>query len=230
MFRIRVIFIGHEEKEFLAQQKTFRENIVSPSTIIEITSIKEGPETIEQNLDELLAGQAILKEVKQAEEEGANAVIVDCALDPALSALREAVCIPVIGAGQAAYSLAITLGDRFTIIAPLKSLIPCYRRRIQEYGLLQYLASIRSINIEILDLLGHEAREAFINEGKLAVEKDGADILVLGCTGMSPSIPYLQTNLCVPVVDPAGAAITLAETLIKLGLSHSKSSFPTKKI
>lgn len=99
--RLRVIFIGHEEKEFLA----------------------------EQNLDELLAGRAILQEVKQAEKEGASAVIVDCALDPVLSAMREAVRIPVIGAGQAAFVLATTLGDRFSIISPLRSLIPVYRRR-----------------------------------------------------------------------------------------------------
>ncbi len=230
MVKIRIIFIGHKEKEFLAEQKKYRESIAFPGTNIEIASIKEGPETIEQNLDELLAGPAILQEVKRAEKEDAHAVIVDCALDPVLSALREAVNIPVIGAGQAAYALAITLGDRFSILAPLKSLIPCYRRRIQEYGLLTHLASIRSIDFGILDLLSHEAVRAFIHEGKLAIEKDGADTLVLGCTGMSPVIPNLQRNLDIPIVDPAIAAIALAQTLVKFGLSHSKRSFPGKDI
>lgn len=227
--RIRVIFIGHENSAFIAEQKKYRESLVSAGTRIEITSIKEGPETVEQNLDEVLASPAILNEVREAEKEGVNAVIVDCALDPVLAALRESVRIPVVGAGQAAFVLAITLGERFSILAPLNSLIPAYRRRIREYGLEQHLASIRSISIEILDLLCQEAQEAFVREGKLAIEKDEADVLVLGCTGMSPIIPAIRERLDVPVIDPAAAAISLAETLIKLHLSPSARSFPHKR-
>ena len=52
--RIRVIFIGHENSTFIAEQKKYRESLVSAGTRIEITSIKEGPETVEQNLDEVL--------------------------------------------------------------------------------------------------------------------------------------------------------------------------------
>ncbi len=226
--RIKVIFISHENEDFIEEQKRYRESLVSSGTAVEITSIKEGPETIEQNLDEILAAPGILHEVKLAEKEGADAVVVDCALDPVLSALRECVRIPVIGAGQAAFSLAITLGERFAIIAPLRCLLPAYRRRVSEYGLLQHLASIRSIDIGIFDLLCRESLEAFIKEGALAVEKDGADVIVLGCTGMSPVIPEIKKQLDVPVIDPAAAAISLAETLIKMNLSHSPRSFPYK--
>lgn len=41
--RIRVIFIGHESREFIAEQKKYREQLVSTGTRIDITSIKEGP-------------------------------------------------------------------------------------------------------------------------------------------------------------------------------------------
>jgi allantoin racemase len=230
MPRIRVIFIGHQQKEFIEEQKKFRERIVSRDFTVEISSIKQGPETIEQSLDEVLAAQAILSEVLLAEREGADAVIVDCALDPILSASRQAVRIPVIGAGQAAYALALTLGDRFSILGPLKCLIPEYRRRIHEYGLSGRLASIRSIDMEILDLLSDQAIQAFVREGRSAIDQDQADVLVLGCTGMSPVIPTLQQMLEVPVVDPASAAIALAETLIRLNLTHSRVAFPYKSL
>jgi allantoin racemase len=230
MPRIRVVFIGHQQKQFLEEQRKFREWLVSRDFAIEITSIKKGPETIEQALDEVLAGEAILSEVRQAEADGADAVIVDCALDPILSASRQAVHIPVIGAGQAAYALALTLGDRFSIVGPLKCLVPEYRRRIHEYGLSARLASIRWIDVPILDLLSDQAIRAFVREGRLAVEQDQAEVLVLGCTGMSPAVPRLQQMLEVPVVDPAGAAIALAETLIRLKLSHSGASFPHKSL
>ncbi len=227
---IRVVFIGHEEKEFIEEQKRYREQIASKDFAVEITSIKQGPETIEQSLDEVLAGQAILDEVTRAEKEGANAVIVDCALDPILSASRQAVRIPVIGAGQAAYSLALTLGDRFSILGPLKCLVPEYRRRVQEYGLSQRLASIRSIDVEIMDLLGDKAVEAFVREGRSAIDADQADVLVLGCTGMSPVVPRLQQLLEVPIVDPASAAIALAETLVRMRLTHSSVAYPHRGV
>ena len=230
MPKIRVIFIGHEQKEFIERQKKYRERIVSKDFAVEITSIKQGPETIEQALDEVLAGQEILSEVLRAEAEGADAVIVDCALDPILSASRQAVRIPVVGAGQAAYALALTLGDRFSILGPLKCLVPEYRRRIHEYGLSGRLASIRSIDVEILDLLSDKAVQAFVREGRSAIDKDQADVLVLGCTGMSPVMPRLQQMLEVPVVDPASAAIALAETLIRLHLTHSSVAYPYKSI
>ncbi len=229
MGRLRVIFIGHERKSFLDEQKKYRESLVGPDTVIEVVSIRHGPETIEQPLDELLAGPAILEEVKRAEQEKVDAVIVDCALDPALAALREAVRVPVIGAGLSAFTLAITLGDTFSIISPLKSLLPAYKRRVREYGLNFALSSIRCLDFEILDLLSPEAANAFIQEGKAAVEKDGAEVLVLGCTGMSPVVPMLQKQFDVPVVDPAAAAICTAQTLIRLGLTHSGICYPSRK-
>ena len=164
----------------------------------------------------------------RAEQEGSDAVIVDCALDPALPALREAVGIPVVGAGQSAFALAITLGDRFSVLSPLKSLVPAYHRRIREYGLYFALASVRCLDFGILALLSPEAADAFVREGKAAIQQDGAEVIVLGCTGMSPAIPGLQERFDVPVVDPAATAILTAQTLVTLGLTHSKICYPSK--
>ena len=226
--RIRVIFIGHEAKEFLAEQKKYRETIVGADTRVEVVSITRGPETIEQPLDELLAGPAILEQVAAAEQDGADAVVVDCALDPSLAALREAVDIPVVGAGQAAFALAITLGDSFSVLSPLKSLVPAYHRRIREYGLNFALASVRCLDFGIMDLLSERASEAFVREGRAAIREDGAEVIVLGCTGMSPAIPKLQAQFDVPVIDPAAAAILTAQMIVRLGITHSKICYPSK--
>jgi allantoin racemase len=229
MPKIRIVFIGHQEKDFIEEQRKYRQQMASPGFTLEITCIRSGPETIEGSLEEVLASQSILQEVIAAENDLADAVIVDCALDPILSASREAVGIPVVGAGQAAYALATTLGDRFSIIVPVKHLVPEYRRRVWEYGLSQRLASIRAMDVRILDLLGDPAVDACVLQGRRAIEEDGADVLVLGCTGMSPTLPRLRERLEVPIVDPASAAISLAETLINLHLSSSGRSFPRRR-
>lgn len=211
--RLRVIFIGHDSEDFLREQRTYREAFAGPDLLVEVRSIQGGPETVEREIDEAEASYWLLKEARIAEEEGADAIMIDCAMDPSIQALRQAVSIPVIGAGQAAFSQALVLGDRFSIIAPLPSLVSAYRRRINEYCLQGRLASIRSISVPILDLLSHEAVEGFISEGILAVENDGADCIVIGCTGLSPAFPEIRERISVPVVDPVAAGIGYARSL-----------------
>lgn len=212
--RLRVIFIGHHSEDFLRDQRSYREKFAGPDLKIEVRSIQGGPETVERELDEIEAGPWLLKEVLKAEKEGADAVMVDCAMDPSIQALRQAVSIPVIGAGQAAFSQAIIWGDRFSIIAPLSSLVPAYRRRLNEYCLHGRLASIRSINSPILDLLSEDAVSAFIEEGRRAVEQDGADTIIIGCTGLSPAFSEIRKNIGVLVIDPVAAAIGAVRSLM----------------
>ena len=63
-------------------------------------------------------------------------------------------------------------------------------------------------------------------EGKRALKEDGAEVLVLGCTGMTGMAERLSKELGVKVIDPLPTAVKFAETLVGLGLSHSKLAFP----
>lgn len=212
-YRLRIIFIGHNTMDFLQKQKEYREVFAGPDLVVEVRSIRGGPETVERELDEAEAAPWIIKEARTAEEEGADAVMIDCAMDPCIPALRQTVGIPVIGAGLAAFSQALALGDRFSIIAPVRTLIPAYRRRINEYCLQERCASIRSISVPILELLSDQAVESFIRESKIAVQDDGADTIVIGCTGLSPAFPAIRTELGVPVIDPVAAGLGLVRSL-----------------
>ena len=58
------------------------------------------------------------------------------------------------------------------------------------------------------------------------MNEDGAEVLVLGCTGMTGMAERLSHELNVPVIDPIPTAVKLAEMLVGLGLSHSKLAFP----
>jgi allantoin racemase len=74
---------------------------------------------------------------------------------------------------------------------------------------------------------------SILSQARQAIDCDGAEAIVLGCTGMSPVTKHLQENLEVPVVDPAVAALTLAESLVRMGLSHSRTCYlapPAKKV
>ena len=54
------------------------------------------------------------------------------------------------------------------------------------------------------------------------INKAGAEVLTLGCAGMSGLQIRMAKELGVPVVDGVGAAVKLVEGLVDLGLKTSK--------
>jgi len=54
------------------------------------------------------------------------------------------------------------------------------------------------------------------------VKDDKAEVIVLGCGGMAGLDEQVRTRLGVPVVDGVAAAVTIAESLVRMGLSTSK--------
>ncbi len=195
--------------------------------------LDRGPASIESRFDEALAVPDILKRAMQAEKNGASAVVIDCMGDPGLHACREAVSIPVLGAGQTAMHLANLLGNRFAFITVLDRIRPMIDDLVAAYGLGEKYASFQAIDIPVLDL-SHDpdALNAALTEKALAaIENDGADIVVLGCTGFLGCSEAMRNALLsagqdVPVIDPIPAAVRTAEALAKVGLSHSKAACP----
>jgi allantoin racemase len=63
-------------------------------------------------------------------------------------------------------------------------------------------------------------------EAKLAIQEDGAEVIILGCTVEAGFSRRLVQGLKVPVIDPVIVSFKYAELLgdlyNKLGLSHSK--------
>jgi len=204
-----------------------------PGTAVSAVAVEKGPASIETYYDEALAVPGVLFKVQEAEREGMDAVLIDCMGDPGLEAARELVSIPVIGPAQAAMHLAAILAHRFSIITILERTIPAVEEQVVRYGLVDRLASVRSVNIPVLEIKGNEERvvEALIEEGVRAVQEDGAHIIIPGCTGMIGLARQVEEGLAergcpVPVIEPPWAAIKLAESLVDMGLSHSKRTYP----
>lgn len=67
---------------------------------------------------------------------------------------------------------------------------------------------------------------AILREGKIAVNEDAAECIVLGCTGMAGQATKIQETLGVPVLDPVLMGLKVAELRAmlwkKFGISHSK--------
>jgi allantoin racemase len=168
-------------------------------------------------------------------------VVIDCMGDPGMKAAREAVSIPVLGPGETTMHIASMLGHRFSIVTVLSSCIPLMENQAKIYGVAGKLASVRAVDIPVLELEDDTERlvGALVDQSVQAIESDGAHVIVFGCTGMLGCALGVQQGLerrgysGVPVIDPVPAAIKMAEALIDLGLSHSKRTYqnpPPKRV
>lgn len=65
---------------------------------------------------------------------------------------------------------------------------------------------------------------ALAQQGRKAVEEDGAECILLGCAGFVDFVDSLKEELGVPVLDGVMPAIKLAEAYVKMGVKTSKAN------
>lgn len=196
-----------------------------PDTEIIAVSPKSGPESIESMYDEALAQRGVLEEVKYGLKEEFDGFVIACFGDPALYAAREVSDVPVVGIAEAAMLMACMLGNKFSIITVLKRTVPIMEEVVQKYGLKDRCASIRATDMSVLELEENieRTKELLLKDGRKAVEEDGAEVLLLGCAGMSGLDTQLEKALGVPVIDGTVAAVKFLEGIHDYGKKTSKT-------
>lgn len=93
-----------------------RQQWARPDVEIEVVPIERGPFSMEFATEEVLAGPYILEAVRKAENDGVDAVVLDCCVDPVLRAARETVRIPVMAPAHSGLHVASMLGYRIAIL------------------------------------------------------------------------------------------------------------------
>jgi len=215
--KIKVIF-PVSSSSLIDEQATFRQRVASSDTVVKVVSLLRCPPSIENEQDVLQAAPYVLAEVKKAQKEGFDAVTIDCTLEPGLRAAKEAVSIPVVGACEAALSIATILGERFGWIVPNPGGINAILSRIAQKGYWPRLASIQSMNLHVLDLANKDTvLEQLIGVCRKATN-EGASVIVLGCTAMGYLAADLADAIKIPVVDAGAAAIKVAEAAARCAI------------
>ena len=176
--------------------------------------IEDQPKGIYDEESEKIAEPKVIQSAKRLEEE-VKAVIISCAADPGVKALKGLLKIPVIGAGEslAAVSRAlghsigvITIGDR--VPEPIKKGLG------DHYRAMAHVDGIKTA----LDLQGQDIATRTLQCARILKEQ-GCDVLALGCTGFSSIgiAQYLSERLSMPVVDPVLACGAIAYNLLLTG-------------
>ena len=197
--------------------------VAAPGTEIVGLTPAFGAPSVEGNFESYLAALAVMECVR-AYPGAYDAVIQAGFGEHGREGLQELLTVPVIDITDAAASVAMLLGRSYSVITTLDRAVPLIEDRLRLSGLYERCASVRASGLAVLDLESAPrlAAEAIVAQARIAVETDRAEVLCLGCGGMAGLDAEVRAATGVPVVDGVSAAVTLAESLVRLGLKTSK--------
>ena len=184
---------------------------------IDCVTLKEGPPGIEtqQHVDGVIAPMLNLMRAKESQY---AAFVIACYSDPGLHSLREATRKPVLGIAECGILTALTLGQRFGVIAILEKSVPRHLRYIGALGLTARLAGDLPIGLGVTALAdSNTTLTRMIEVGRTLRDDHGADVLVMGCAGMAGYRAELEAAVQLPVVEPTQAAVAMALGRVRLG-------------
>ena len=217
--------------ETLTQRQSVYAGLARSETIISVSILDERVPLNADPSDSFILPE-ILEKIVESENNGMDAIIVDCMEDPGVEEGRRLVKIPVIGPGHAAMNMAVVLGHKFSILYPMEQLVFIHQL-IHKYQLSSMLASIKFLPCGLEGIItdSKSSMESLQQTAIEAIVEDGAATIVPVCSLTSVLIQPVQKFLhekghIVPVIDGAAAAVKLAENLVDMGLSHSRVTYP----
>lgn len=198
--------------------------VASPGTEIVGITPAFGAESCEGNFESYLAAIAVMDAIQRYEGEY-DAVIQAGYGEHGREGLQELLTVPVVDITEAAASTAMYLGRSYSVVTTLDRTVPLIEDRLLLAGMMERCASVRSSGLGVLELEEDPERavEAIVAEAERAVREDRAEVIVLGCGGMAELKDRVVERCGVPVVDGVQAAVAVAEGLVQLGLTTSKS-------
>jgi len=208
---------------------------------------------VESREEFCLVSASRLPIVREACESGKyNGIVLLGGGDPGFTEAREIGRrwrIPVTANAHAQMHLAAMLGHKFSMIDISERHNMHMHGLVMQYGFTERCASIRNINFPLPRPPYAEQRsvqeqrqkaqqgrtsemvETALAESVAAIEEDGAEVIILGCSAAFWIRPFLQKRLDemgweVPVLEGYASAIAQVKMLIDLGLDVSGLAFP----
>ncbi|MFF0341514.1 aspartate/glutamate racemase family protein [Kribbella sp. NPDC004875] len=182
-----------------------------------------GPESVEGNFESYLAAVAVMDAVVR--HEGPYDAVIQAGYgEHGREGLQELLDVPVVDITEAAAQIAMLVGRSYSVVTTLDRAVPQIEDRLLLAGVSGRCASVRASGLAVLELEEDPDRavDAIVEQAVQAVRDDHAEVICLGCGGMAGLDRKIAAATGVPVVDGVTAAVQLAESLVRLGLSTSK--------
>ncbi len=179
-----------------------------------------GPESLESWTDYHLASVCVLPLLERHAD--VDGVVLACFGDPGLYPLKESCDFPVIGIAEASISLALLLGAKFGILAGMRRAVELMDSMVRTYGLEARYAGTEALEMRVLDfeLRPDDTLNGLENAG-LKLRGQGAEVILLGCAGLTTFTEETYRRIQMPIIDPVLAGCRMLQTVCESGLNTS---------
>jgi len=222
---MRIMVINpNSSQEMTEHIRSELEQVKRDDTEITVVANAGAPAAIESASDIAEAVPLLLKLVRQANEQRYDGIIIACFSDPGLEAAREQSAVLVMGIQETALHVATMLGHKYTILTPLTRRIPSKEQDVRRFKVESSLASVRALGMTVTDTEANPGltNTRILDVARKAAEEDGAEVILLGCAGMTGYAKDVEKELGVVVLDPTSVTLKVCEALIDAGVRHSK--------
>jgi allantoin racemase len=175
--------------------------------------------------DHILTELSTIDAGERAIADGCDAIYIDTLGDYGIARLRAAAPVPVIGAGEASLAHMAALGRRYTIVTVWpRSMDYIYAERLANCRGGDLATDVHYISDEPeLDLVGTDTGvKARMKRGdndivativaacRRAVAADGTDLVLFGCTCMTPVAEEVAARTGLSILDPSKVGLRAA--------------------
>lgn len=205
------------------------EEYTAPDTQLSMVCPQNSGVELNSALDVVLAAPEIVQLAADGQNAGFDAVVLYCFSDPVIEACREALRIPVIGGAQASCLAALNVCRSFGVILADEARLPEKKLFLRTLGVSpERIGQIAAVNLNGISPWAD--RETTFKKllacGQKMMRETHTEAIVLGCLSFLGLAEPLSRMLGIPVIDPAVAAVTTAESIVRQRLFTSKVSYP----
>lgn len=216
-------------QEEMALRCRILEEYTAPDTQLAMVCPQNSGVELNSALDVVLAAPEIVQLAADGQNAGFDAVVLYCFSDPVIDACREALRIPVIGGAQASCLAALNVCRSFGVILADEARLPEKKLFLRALGVSpERIGQIAAVNLNGVSPWAD--RETTFKKllacGQKMMRETHTEAIVLGCLSFLGLAEPLSRVLGIPVIDPAVAAVTTAESIVRQRLFTSKVSYP----
>lgn len=216
-------------QEEMALRCRILEEYTAPDTQLAMVCPQSSGVELNSALDVVLAAPEIVQLAADGQNAGFDAVVLYCFSDPVIDACREALRIPVIGGAQASCLAALNVCRSFGVILADEARLPEKKLFLHTLGVSpERIGQTAAVNLNGISPWAD--REAAFKKllacGQKMMRDTHTEAIVLGCLSFLGLAEPLSRVLGIPVIDPAVAAVTTAESIVRQRLFTSKVSYP----
>ncbi len=216
-------------QEEMALRCRILEEYTAPDTQLAMVCPQNSGVELNSALDVVLAAPEIVQLAADGQNADFDAVVLYCFSDPVIDACREALRIPVIGGAQASCLAALNVCRSFGVILADEARLPEKKLFLRTLGVSpERIGQIAAVNLN--GITPWADRETTFKKllacGQKMMRETHTEAIVLGCLSFLGLAEPLSRVLGIPVIDPAVAAVTTAESIVRQRLFTSKVSYP----